>query len=410
LVLEIGGERARRALTWMVVAVLGLLAAGIVYLRPSFSASAARSVSKTGVSVGPPFFFNVSFGDAEHGVVQVFRQVNPPNRPPPIYLTADGGRTWKPLANPRNDIFAVTFVGRQRMLAEEFGRGPPRLLVSDNGGRTWQSLANDPRQFIIGQSWPVFLGSDGWWLDWQAFSGTGARLTGPVGLWHTSDGGRTWQRLAASGIPPFGYVDRVRFEDQRHGLLAMISAGDQGRAMIVATSDGGATWEPSTTFDTPLAETRPLGIVLLQHETRLLAWVAVSPSTGPGPIAGEQSGVRTFVSVSDDGGGTWGPFRPGPVPTPASTAGAIVDSEGRLVVLDGHRLWISADGGATWLARVTVMPEGLIPVFIAAAVPGSMYALAVQSSEVSRLGNAPASLLRSADGGIHWTDVRLPRA
>ena len=408
--LEIGGERARRALTWMVVAVLGLLAAGIVYLHPSFSASAARSMSKTGVSVGPPFFFNVSFGDAEHGVVQVFRQVNPPNRPPPIYLTADGGRTWKPLANPRNDIFAVTFVGRQRMLAEEFGRGPPRLLVSDNGGRTWQSLANDPRQFIIGQSWPVFLGSDGWWLDWQAFSGTGARLTGPVGLWHTSDGGRTWQRLAASGIPPFGYVDRVRFEDQRHGLLAMISAGDQGRAMIVATSDGGATWEPSTTFDTPLAETRPLGIVLLQHETRLLAWVAVSPSTGPGPIAGEQSGVRTFVSVSDDGGGTWGPFRPGPVPTPASTAGAIVDSEGRLVVLDGHRLWISADGGATWLARVTVMPEGLIPVFIAAAVPGSMYALAVQSSEVSRLGNAPASLLRSADGGIHWTDVRLPRA
>lgn len=408
--LEIGGERARRALTWMVVAVLGLLAAGIVYLHPTFSASAARSVPKTGASVGPPFFFNVSFGDAEHGVVQVFRQVNAPNRPPPIYLTADGGRTWKPLPNPRNDIFAVTFVGGQRMLAEEFGRGQPRLLVSDNGGRTWQSLANDPRQSIIGQSWPVFLGSDGWWLDWQAFSGSGARLTGPVGLWHTSDGGRTWQRLAASGIPQVAYVNRVRFVDQRHGLLAMISAGDQGRAMIVATSDGGATWEPSTTFDTPLPETRPLGILLLEHATRLLAWVAVSPSTVPGPVPGEQSGVRTFVSVSDDGGGTWGPFRPGPVPTPASTAGAIVDSEGRLVVLDGHRLWISADGGATWLARVTVLPEGLIPVFIAAAVPGSMYALAVRSSDVSRFGNAPASLLRSADGGIHWSDVRLSRA
>lgn len=394
----------------MVVAVLGLLAAGIVYLHPTLTAPAARPVPKTGAPAGAPMFFNVSFGDADHGVVQVFRQVNPPNRPPPIYLTADGGRTWKPLANPTNAIFEVTFVGRQRMLAEEFGRAQPRLLVSENGGRTWQPLAIDPRQFIISQSWPVFLGSDGWWLDWQAFSGIGARLTGPVGLWHTSDGGRTWQRLAASGIPAFRYLDRVRFVDQRHGLLAMISAGDQGRAMLVATSDGGATWEPAVTFDTPLAETSPLGVLLLQHGTRLLAWVAVSPSTGPGPIPGEQSGVRTFVSVSDDGGGTWGPFRPGPVPTPASTASTIVDDEGRLVVLDGHRLWISADGGATWVARVTVMPEGLIPVFIAAAVPSSLYALAVQSSDIPRLGNAPASLLRSSDGGIHWTEVRLPRA
>jgi len=394
----------------MVVAVLGLLAAGIVYLHPTFTAPAARPVPDTGAPAGPPLFFNVSFGDAEHGAVQVFRQGSPPNRLPPIYLTADGGRTWKRLANPTNDIVAVTFVGRQRMLAEELGRAQPSLLVSDNGGRTWQSLAIDPRQFVISQSWPVFLGSDGWWLDWQAVSGTGARLTGPVGLWHTADGGRTWERLAASGIPPFRYLDRVRFVDQRHGLLAMISAGDQGRAMLVATWDGGATWEPAVTFDTPVAETSPLGILLLQHGTRLLAWMAVSPSTGPGPIPGEQSGVRTFVSVSDDGGSTWGPFSPGPVPSPASTAAATVDDEGRLVVLDGHRLWISADGGATWVARVTVMPEGLIPVFIAAAVPGSLYALAIQSSDIRRLGNAPASLLHSSDGGIHWTDVRLPRA
>jgi len=86
------------------------------------------------------------------------------------------------------------------------------------------------------------------------------------------------------------------------------------------------------------------------------------------------------------------------------------DDKGRLLLLDRHRLWISEDGGDTWVARVAVMPDGLVPIYIAAAVPGSIYAVAVQPSDVPRPGNVPAALLRSSDGGIHWTEVRLPRA
>jgi photosystem II stability/assembly factor-like uncharacterized protein len=411
-VAEIRGERARRALKWMAVAGLGLLAAGIVYLRPSLNAPTAPAVPRAGASqpVGPPVFFSVSFGDSEHGAVQVFRQTNQPDRPPPIYLTSDGGRTWRPLAKPTDPIAAITFVGRRRMLAEQFGRGIPRLLVSDDGGRTWQPLANDPRQFIIGPSWPVFQGSEGWWLDWQPFTAPGSQPSAPAGIWHTSDGGRTWARLAASGIPRFANIDRVRFVDQRHGLLALTSADDQGRAMIVATSDGGVTWEPAATFDTHLPGTRPFGILLLQHGTRLLAWLAVSSLNAPAlRFPGESLVTNTFTSVSEDGGATWGPLRPGPVTTASPTA--VMDDKGRLLLLDGHRLWISEDGGATWAARVAVMPQGLTP-FLVAGVPGSLYAVAVQSSDVPRLGNAPApaALLRSADGGIHWTEVRLPRS
>ena len=409
--LEFGGERVRRALTLIVVAGLGLLAAGVVYLRPSLNAPATQSVPRAGPSrqVAQPVFFNVSFGDAEHGAVQVFSQTNQPDRLPPIYLTSDGGRTWRPIARRAYPITAVTFVGQRRMLAEEAAGGTPALVTSEDDGRTWQPLSVDPRQFIIGNFWPVFLGSNGWWLDWQPPSAPRSQPSSPAGMWHSSDGGRTWARLAASGIPRFQYSDRVRFVDQRHGLLAMISAEDPSRAMIVATADGGVTWEPAATFDSPLVGTRPFGILLLQHGMRLLAWLAVSSQTSPAPqLPGEEFVTSTFAAVSDDGGATWGPLRPGPVTT-ASPA-AVIDDKGRLLLLDGHRLWISKDGGATWDARVAVMPQGLTPVFVVAAMPGSIYAVAVQSSDIPRLGNAPAALLRSWDGGIHWTEVRFPRA
>lgn len=412
-VVESGGEHARRALARIVVALLGLLVGGIVYLHPTLSAPAERSAPGPAAlqQAGAPVFFNVSFGDAEHGVLQMFSQLNPPNRPPSIYVTSDGGRTWRPLAKFSSPLAAVTFVDRQRMLAEEFGRGAPSLLISDDGGLTWQPLAADPRQFAIRGLWPVFLGSDGWWLDLQPVAVSGSQPSSGGRMWRTSDGGKTWTLLAASGISQIG-SGQLRFVDTRHGALAVILAGTQRLPAVMATENGGDSWRMTATFDTPLAGTRPLGILLLQHGARLLAWLTVSSWDFQiaGPPPGESAVASTFTSVSDDGGATWGPLSPGPVTTTRyGAAAAAVDGTGRLLLLDGRRLWISEDDGTTWVARVAAISAGLVPAFIAAAVPGSIYATAVRSSDVPSLGSAGAALLRSSDGGIHWTEVRLPR-
>ena len=404
------GERAQRAVVFMAIAAVGLIAAGIVYLRPSFNAAAARPTPRAVASqqAGPPVFFNVTFGDAKNGAVLVFRQSLQTNGTLPIYVTSDGGRTWNSLPKRTHPILAIRFVDRRRMLAEEFGSGIPRLLVSDDSGRTWQLLSNDPRQFIFGGSWPVFVGSDGWWLDWQPQSLPSSQLSPPIGLWRTINSGRTWVRTAPSGIPQVEFIDQVRFIDQHHGLFA---ARDLGQAMVVATSDGGLAWHTTAKFDTPMAGTRSSGIVLLQRGPRLLAWLAASswdPQSGL-PPPGESPTVSTFASVSDDGGATWGPLRPGPVTTASYGATAVVDDRGRLLLMEGRRLWISEDDGATWVPRVAVIPAGLVPTFIAAAVPGSVYAVAFRSTEAPRLGNTPAVLLHSSDGGIHWAEVQLPR-
>src|SRR5262249_2122743 len=168
--------------------------------------------------------------------------------------------------------------------------------------------------------------------------------------------------------------------------------GAAGCGPCVAGGDRGGPPPPP---NPPWGAPRLFAIRLFQHETLLLASLAVSSLDLQAPPPPGEPAMSTFTSVSADGGATWGPLHPGPV-TAASPL-AVIDEGGRLLLLDGHRLWISDDGGVTWEARVAVMPQGLTPVFVIAAVPGSVYAFAVHSSDVPWRGGTPAALLRSRD-------------
>ena len=131
---DLGGERPRRALAWMAAAALGLASAGIVYLRPGLSPKPSPSAGGAAAVLQPdsPVLIDVSFGDAYHGTVQEFG----PGRTGVIYLTSDGGRTWKRLPSSTSGIVAVTFLGPRRLLGERLDRGTVDIAVSEDGGRT----------------------------------------------------------------------------------------------------------------------------------------------------------------------------------------------------------------------------------------------------------------------------------
>jgi len=93
-----------------------------------------------------------------------------------------------------------------------------------------------------------------------------------------------------------------------------------------------------------------------------------------------------------------------------------LDERGRLLLLDDRRLWISEDDGATWAARLMQASAELGLVMLVSAVPGALYAMAgpvdilsAPSTAAPSFFGAPMTLLRSTEGGAHWSRVGLPR-
>ena len=399
----------------MGVAALGLLVAGVFYLRPSLTA-----LSTAPARAAPPIeptLGSVSFGDAQHGAVQILGTSSSHCR---TYITEDGGRTWKPVSESKSLLTTAIFLDRRTLLVQEIRPDArPSLRTSQDGGRTWRTL-NDPRTGDIvpgtvlpmSQVRPTFIDARNGWLVERSLPDRGPLAA--TGLWRTSDGGVTWQRLRAAGMQGTGFPLDPVFIDPMRGVLPL-GMPPPARS-ILTTSDGGDTWRAMEVPDPALMGTEVTRTIVLKHGRRLLAVLLAFPTRAMTDrlIVGEPSVVdmSLFVSVSDDGGQTWswpragpnvvGPYFGAPIPQ--------LDDRGRLLLLDGRRLWISEDEGVTWTAPVVQAPAGLSPNAVVAAVPGALYAAAIAPTATYSAGASfRLTLIRSRDGGAHWSAVSLPR-
>jgi photosystem II stability/assembly factor-like uncharacterized protein len=404
---------------WLTLAGLAVLVAGVVYLRPAVGAP-GRSAPRAPATTTTPLPSGASatqvgmvFRDADHGMVIFLGGPFPPQRTGATYITADGGRTWtKLLTEPGYAVYE----SRDLLLSHTASS----TRISRDGGRTWRALA-DPRQRSSDISVaafdpvPVFAdANNGWWL------------APPASIWRTRDGGRTWAELPAPGIPQGGRLAQLTFTDLTHGFTTFLPDAYAGEHVVLATEDGGDSWHRILSLTAPIPGATVLQFALFSRGAGLVvAFNAVEGLTltaeGNGftvSPANAQIASHTFTLASNDRGRTWSPVWPGPTVAGSAdfsltTALPTVDG-GRIVLLEGHRLWTSNDAGATWSARVATMPEGQYPISPAQAVPGAIF---VQTSASAGPGlvpvrpvSAPRILLRSRDGGVHWEQVPLPPA
>ncbi len=252
----------------------------------------------------------------------------------------DGGEHWTVGVVPGADTLQFRDVqgfDAQRAVLLAAGSGPlSRLFRTDDGGATWVEtfVMDEPQGFL---DCMAFVDDARGWAYGDAVDGV-------LYLLATTDGGRSWSRVPAASLPPaldseggFAASGACVAPAGRDGVV--VATGNGPRPRLLRTRDGGGAWEVQ---DLPLTAGPAAGATAVGVGADGFAW-AVGGAIGD-PLEGPR------VAVSTDGGATWtpGPGEPaleGPLYGGARAPGA--PGPVLAAVGPGGVAW-SGDGGATW--------------------------------------------------------------
>lgn len=264
---------------------------------------------------------------------------------PALQRSADGGQTWVPACLPASAVsgpgalYAVAFDddGRHGWVAGGSGGRPVVLRTADGGGR-WLA-ARLPGGIAGGLSDVGFADLRHGWAVGH-LTGTGPANAAGGLLLATSDGGATWR---AQTLPDgIGRLGRIAVAGATHGWATGTTLA--GRPVVVATIDGGATWTSQPLPD-GIRELRDLAFV-----DRERGWAVGALTVTQPPEAGnEDPGV---ILTTTDGGATW--------TEQARTVGSLwsVAAVDASTVFAGgaYGLFSTTDGGATWARQPFALP------------------------------------------------------
>jgi photosystem II stability/assembly factor-like uncharacterized protein len=350
------------------------------------SADAGQSWHAVAGTQVPFLLFAVDFPDRLHGFAAGGNYEKYEARPwRGLLATTDGGRTWSvryqsPDADRSNPITRLHFVDSNRGWAAIGGctegqNGPcgGAVMLTSDSGRSWRMTG----QTAVPLS-PISP-TEAWVID--------SPLLGAGILWHTVDGGGSWEGVVRPGA--LGIDSLVGSQEW---LVAHTAAG------AWSSVDGGQTWLP---FNAPILG---LGSLASRGSPQILVESPGLVMVADGPA----------LRVSHDGGQNWTAVT---LPVDATTnngvAVAFSDSQHGMAIT-GNQVCVkpqpgvpqgsvavltTADGGLTW------KEETSLPRYTAAI--SATKGLAVITGSAG-CGPTQQSIAVSRDDGGHWATQTLP--
>jgi photosystem II stability/assembly factor-like uncharacterized protein len=222
--------------------------------------------------------------------------------------------------------------------------------------------------------------------------------------WTTVNGGVTWTEsgqfsaLAIQYLPP-GSLDFVDRQHSWYSITGLGAAGSSGM-FIFATADGGQHWNE--------VEQTSLLSTSLQRPGSLPASCDKNPASfvnaETGWVTASCDGGAPFFFVTHDGGALWSAQ---PIQAPASEYGYVTDppvfSNGEDGFMSGWigtpglpaTLFVTSDGGRTWVARNL---PGILP-------GGSAFLGAQEGWMLMSDATEHATLWATHDAGRTWVDL-----
>ncbi len=210
-----------------------------------------------------------------------------------IHRTTNGGDSWQLQVDEPAYLRSVGFADAQRGYAGNLN-GTPLLYTTTNGGAAWTPVVNipEPRPTGICGIWVVNASVA---YGCGKYDATSARVI------KTTDGGASWTSMDLAPLAT-SLIDCYFFDEDHGFVVGGIGepaagggeplgerSGDTRRAVILGTTNGGATW---TT----------------RHTTNRLGewcWKISFPTPSIGYVSIERFSGSTYFLKTTDGGQTW---------------------------------------------------------------------------------------------------------
>jgi photosystem II stability/assembly factor-like uncharacterized protein len=272
-----------------------------------------------------------------------------------IWKTSDAGINWRPIFDDEDvsaiGALAVAPAAHDTVWA---GTGEPWLIrpyytlgdgvyKSTDAGRTWTHMGLE----ATGRIARIVIDPRDAYSVYVCAIGQAFRPQHERGVFHTTDGGTTWQQVLAvdenTGCSDLA-MDPADAKTLYAGMWQLIvhrydlHSGGLGSGVYV-THDGGATWNKITGHGLPAAD-HPLGKTA----------VAVAPSNPNRVYALVQDAPAPGLYRSDDRGATWQLVNQSHLPderSPYYTRMAVSPDDENLLYFPSVAFAISRDGGTT---------------------------------------------------------------